>query len=129
SGIEVKEFSRVTIKLISTDPKAKLFIETYESTHNFMQIGSSDKESEIMQGGNSEKMLVPGHYVFKIHSHGKKFKSYYSVNSAHFSSESLLNLKEYLDNMLKGLAYDLIRKKHGMIGYLPDINPTLGQIY
>jgi hypothetical protein len=129
SGIEVNEYDKVEIQFYCpTDKNSILKIETYE-TNEEVEIRHSELPITIMNGSNSEHMLVPGHYKFEVLTKNGQYKSFYKVRSKDFSDESLINLRSYLENMLKGLSYDLIKQKLGMASPVPDLNPTLLQLF
>lgn len=129
SGINVSEYAKVQIRLSSPhDPNATLKVETYQ-TEEVIEIRQSDGDVTIMAGENTEHMLVPGQYPFETCFNGTKYFSYYNVFSKSFSSESLLNLRQYLEKLLKGLSYDLVKQRLGMATPVSDINPTLLQLF
>jgi Domain of unknown function (DUF2357) len=129
SGIEVSEYDRVEVQFNSPfDKNSVLKIETYESNEE-LELRHSEQPITVMNGYNSEHMLVPGHYRIELLTNNKKILSYYKVRSKDFSDESLMNLRSYLENMLKGLSYDLIKQKLGMASPVTDFNPTLLQLF
>jgi hypothetical protein len=129
SGIEVSEYAHVQVRVEAAfDPHTTLKIESFEK-ENILEIKEFDQDVTIMAGQNTEHMLVPGHYPFEVLYQGKKFYSYYTVLSKDFSSESLLNLRQYLEMILKGLSYDLMKQRLGMATPVSNINPSLLQLF
>ncbi len=129
SGIEVNEYDKVDITFSSPyDEKALLKMETYVN-EDIMEIKPSPIPVTIMGGTNAEHMLVPGHYQFEISTPSQRYFSYYYVKSKDFNDEALLNLRKYLENLLEGLSYDLIKQRLGMANPIPDISPSLLQLF
>lgn len=129
SEIEVKEYDKVDIIFTCPfDEDALLRIETYNS-EDVLEIKSGNESVTIMGGTNTEHMLVPGHYQFEIITKHQNYFSYYCVKSKDFSDESLFNLRQYLENLLNGLSYDLIKQRLGMATPSSDLNPTLLQLF
>ncbi|MGE7879841.1 hypothetical protein [Peribacillus muralis] len=129
SGIEVSEYTKVEVQLVCpNDTEAILKIETYE-TGEILELHHSLKGTTIMGGTNSEHMLVPDKYRFEIITKEKQYVSYYIVSSKDFSEQSLLNLRQYLENLLNGLSYDLVKQKSGMAIPISNMNPTLLQLF
>ncbi|MBD7985952.1 DUF2357 domain-containing protein [Sporosarcina sp. Sa2YVA2] len=129
SGIEVTEYAKVDVQLVyPSDNNAILKIETCESNDE-LNLKPLDVATTIMSGANTEYMLVPGHYRFEVITSKSHFVSYYTVRSKDFSDESLLNLRLYLESLLQGLSYDIIRQKLGMATPIVDFNPTLLQLF
>lgn len=129
SGVEVTEYAKVDVKFdCPHDKNAILKIETYESNDELV-LKHSDPSTTIMGGTNSEYMLVPGHYRFEVITNESNYAAYYTVRSKDFSDEALLNLRLYLENILKGLSYDLVKQKLGMASPVSDLSPTLLQLF
>lgn len=129
SGIEVGEYVKVQVRLHSpSDPNAKLRIESYLSEEE-IEISESDGDVTIMAGENSADMLVPGQYPIQVHCNDRIFYSFYNITSNNFSNEALLNLRQYLENILNGLSYDLVKQRMGMAAVVPELNPTLLQLF
>lgn len=124
SGIEIGEFSKVTIKLVSEeeDTKIKLQLRANEKP---VVISANSGEITILSGGNNEEMLVPGQYLFEVLTPRKSYKAFYNIVSSQFSSEDLLNLKKYLDHMVKGLIYELNKRKYGSLTLKGTIQGSL----
>lgn len=129
SGITVAEYARVQVRLSCPHyPNAILRIETSDSD-NSLEIKASDGVVTIMSGENTEHMLVPDNYTFEVRLNEERYYSYYSVRSKDFSNESLLNLRQYLETLLQGLSYDLIKQRLGMASPVSDMNPSLLQLF
>ncbi|HJV16402.1 MAG TPA: DUF2357 domain-containing protein [Bacillales bacterium] len=129
SEIKVNEYDRVDITFhCPHDEDAILRIETFDN-EEVIEIKPSDSPMMIMNGNNTEHMLVPGHYQFEVITKDKRYCSYYYVKSKDFSDESLINLRLYLEKLLNGLSYDLIKQRLGMATPISEINPTLLQLF
>lgn len=129
SGVEVNEFTKVAVKLISSDSNAKVIIDSCKEEGNPREEIPVDEEVIIMPGSNTEGMLVPGQHIIEIHSHGEIGYAYYTVKSTIFTDETLLSLRKYLDEMLSGLSYDLLKEKMGMQLPHNSTNSTLFQTF
>lgn len=130
SGIEVGEYVKVLVKVVSPDNNTPvtLKIETCGS-EEVMEVTNSDGDLILMSGENSDHMLVPGLYPFEVTMGDNKYYSYYKVLSKDFSNDSLLNLRKYLERLLKGLSYDLVKQRLGMAIPVSDMNPSLLQLF
>ncbi|TYS57327.1 hypothetical protein FZC74_16685 [Sutcliffiella horikoshii] len=128
SGVEVNEYDRVEITFTSSNTDDLLRMESYNSEEVTI-IQSSITPVTIMGGNNSEHMLVPGYYQFEVITKTNRYFSYYYVKSKDFSDESLINLRRYLENLLNGLSYDLIKQRLGMATPISDLSPTLLQSF
>ncbi|WP_153721819.1 hypothetical protein [Sporosarcina cascadiensis] len=129
SGISITEYQKVDVKLICPeDQEAILNIQTSESDE-VIKINPDSNSTNIMSGGSSEYMLVPGHYRFEVLSKKKKFNAYYTIRANNFSDEALLNLRQYAESLLKGLSQDLIRQRSGMVKNDVDFNPGLMMLF
>lgn len=129
SGVEVNEFQKVHLKFTCKgDANATLLIETYNS-EDIEELKPSENEVEIMNGENAEYMLVPGNHRIEVFYLGKQYFSYFTIQSKHFSNQALVNLRIYLEKMLKGLSHDLVKQKFGMATPLSDKSLTLLQLF
>ncbi|PAD20173.1 DUF2357 domain-containing protein [Terribacillus saccharophilus] len=129
SGIEVNEYTKVDVRLSCPfDDDAKLVIDSCFSEDS-IEIIESQGNVTIMSGENSPNMLVPGDYSIELSCKGVTYYSYYRVSSKVFSDVGLFNLRTYLENMLKGLSYDLVKQRRGMLSAIPEMNPTLLQVF
>ncbi|MEC2076111.1 hypothetical protein [Metabacillus fastidiosus] len=127
SNIIIDEYQKCRVRFESNDPNACLEIETYEEEIPIQL--KPREEVVIMKGGNTDDMLVPGHYPFKITSNNHIYEGFYTIKSKHFSNESLLNLRIYLEKMLRGLSYDLMRQRSGTFKNTIDLSPSIIQVY
>src|SRR5690625_7432 len=113
SGVEIKEFENIKVELKSEDNDAFVKIQL-DADKNPTTIFANSGEIELLEGGNTENMLVPDYYLFEIRSSTQNYSAFFKITSQHFPSEELLNLKEYLNKLIRGLIYDLNHKKYGL---------------
>ncbi|MDY0943636.1 hypothetical protein [Priestia megaterium] len=124
SGVELSEYSRVEVKLqtpLSLD--AVLRIESCE-TEELLELKSNSGKITIMHG-NSQQMLVPGEYPFEVIVGKEKYQGYYVIKSNHFSDQPLINLRKYLEKLLRGLSSELIKHHLGVSQPSTGTNYTL----
>src|SRR5690625_3073718 len=124
SGVEIKEFENIKVELKSEDNDAFVKIQL-DADKNPTTIFANSGEIELLEGGNTENMLVPDYYLFEIRSSTQNYSAFFKITSQHFPSEELLNLKEYLNKLIRGLIYDLNHKKYGLF---PEEGLTIGSL-
>lgn len=124
SGVEIKEFENIKVELKSEDNDAFVKIQL-DADKNPTTIFANSGEIELLEGGNTESMLVPDYYLFEIRSSTQNYSAFFKITSQHFPSEELLNLKEYLNKLIRGLIYDLNQKKYGLS---PEEGLTIGSL-
>lgn len=124
SGVEIKEFENIKVELKSEDNDAFVKIQL-DADKNPTTIFANSGEIELLEGGNTESMLVPDYYLFEIRSSTQNYSAFFKITSQHFPSEELLNLKEYLNKLIRGLIYDLNHKKYGLS---PEEGLTIGSL-
>lgn len=124
SGIELKEFNKVKVELLSEDKNAFLQIQL-TSDERPKIIPANSGEVKLLRGGNKNHMLVPGEYLMKVKSFNTYYKAFFTITSQYFSRYELLNLKRYLNKMIRGLIYDLNEKRYG---FSTETGMTVGSL-
>lgn len=105
------EYHKVIVKFLSNDPLAYLEIEGCKSDEfNILKPGD---EVVISTGGDTCDMLVPGYYSIKIKSDNIIYEGYYRVTTPSLEWDDLINIKETLENVVRGLSYDIYAKRCG----------------
>lgn len=123
SGVQIEEFYGISVHFVSDDPNSRLYVERL----------AQDGEEEILPGeikelmpeGDSEEMIVPGEYLIRLKTNEGKYESFYEISPKHYSESALRNLRNHLEKMLKGLTYQLKKRKSGLytgqVEHLPSV--------
>ncbi|MBD8115017.1 DUF2357 domain-containing protein [Priestia megaterium] len=127
SEVIIDEYHEFKVRFECKDPLSVLEIEHYEGID--LLIVKPGDEINLMKGGNTEDMFVPGHYPFKVTTRTNIYEGFYTIKSKHFSNDSLLNLRIYLEKMLRGLSYDLMRQRSGTFTNTMNLSPSIVQVY
>lgn len=125
--VEVKEYQPVNVWFEHPDPNAFMLIESYEEDLEIrVQVG---ERLNIIKEGDSEDMLVPGEYPFKIVASSESYEAFYRIKPKNLTSEVMLNLRLYLERKIQGLSYNIMRERSGL--YLKGISMsnTIFHIY
>lgn len=120
---EFKEYDKVKIDFYCDDKSVTLKIEShYNLNLNYSQIEKDDTNDTIDEnmlilksgdsillspGGDSEDMLVPGKYSLKVLKNNICFEGFYSIIPNTLDWQAIINIKNYLEGTVKGLAYNI----------------------
>lgn len=108
--IEFTEHTRVEITLVSNDSNAVLEIESYNGEDIITaKVGESIVVSPGMEQDN---MLVPGEYSITIRTKDQIYEGMYKVAPSSIEEESLVNIRKYLEKIIKGLSYNIYTEKN-----------------
>ena len=112
-----KEYDKVDLLFFSSNPNTILKVESFIS-ENPVTLKCGDILS-LSPGGDSDNMLVPGFYDISILHNTKEFKGLYSIEPNSINYDSLLTMRETLDNICKGLSLNLYYERNS-IEYMPS---------
>lgn len=116
-----------SIKLNSDDVNSFIEIAAYDS-EEIIILKPDGSEYELSTGGETENMIVPGYYEIKIHTLSKTFEGLYRVAPSTLSWVGLMKIRDYLEDILEGLSYNLYWKKLGKQGEA-IINNSFTEMY
>lgn len=97
----------------------KLYLES-EREDDYVKIECFDDEelktlynnqSIIVSVKEEEHMLVPGYYPIVIKVNNKIYNRLYKINPSSIDWEGLVKIREYLESIMKGLAYNLYKER------------------
>ncbi|KGN02643.1 hypothetical protein Z969_03910 [Clostridium novyi A str. 4570] len=116
---EFAEYTEVKVGLNSSDPNAIIEIESYKDDiliHN-------GEEKKICCKEDNEMMLVPGCYPITIKIQNRIYQGTYKIKPSSIEWEYLLNIREYLERVVRGLSYNIYieRKNLGNLNKDKDI--------
>lgn len=111
-----KEYDKVDLLFFSSNSNIILKVESFTS-ENPITLKSGETLS-LSPGGDSDNMLVPGFYDISILNDTTEFKSLYSIEPSSINYDSLLTMRETLDNICKGLSLNIYYERSG-IEYIP----------
>lgn len=100
-----KEYDKVEICFESTVPNSILKVESF-SDENIVEL-TNGQSVYLSPGGDSDKMFPPGYYSLELIVNSKTYKGLYSIQPNSIAYESLLNIKETLNEICKGLSTDI----------------------
>lgn len=114
---EFKEYDKVEVEFFSTDKDILFKVESHynhissEYIEECIVTLKSGESIILSPGGDSADMLVPGEYSIQIYKQNYCFEGFFSVIPNSIDWESMLNIRNYLENMVKGLAYNIYLEK------------------
>lgn len=111
SGVVISEFFGISVEFICEDPDAVAIIETLNDER--VEIIKSGEKKIIMSSGDSEDMLVPDEYLIKVESQYGNFESIYEIDQKKYSVNFVKNLRSCLEDLLKGLTFQIEKRKSG----------------
>jgi len=106
------EYDTVEIGLISDNPNAVLKTELYDTDEVFSIRAGENKK--ISKGGETEGMLVPGTCSFTVEVEDRRYTGFYCIKPKNLSWNSLLNLREQIEQLVRGISYNLQGKRLGL---------------
>lgn len=117
----IKEYDRVELELISDTSTDILEIECYASSISLNNLDEDElvttiKVGEkvlISPGSDSEDMLVPGDYVFRIKHNNFYYNGTYRINPSTAHWKSILTMREKLEELVYGLSYNIYLERKG----------------
>lgn len=112
-----KEYDKVDLLFFSSNPSTILKVESFTS-ENPVTLKCGEILS-LSPGGDSDNMLVPGFYDISIIHDTIKFKGLYCIEPNSINYDSLLTMRETLDDICKGLSLNLYYERSG-IEYIPN---------
>lgn len=111
SGVIISEFFGISVEFICDDPDAIASIETLNDAR--IEIVKPGDRKVIMNSGDSEDMLVPDEYLIKVESRYGNFESIYEIDQKKYSINFVKNLRICLEDLLKGLTFQIEKRKSG----------------
>lgn len=127
TGISFSEYDAVEIGLTSEDPNAVLKTEIYD-TDEIISIKAGENK-KISAGGETKGMLVPGEYFFSVQSKGKTYNGKYKITPKNLSWNALLNLREQIEQLVRGISYNLQENRLGVNVDGLKIDPSILDAY
>ncbi|TQO58126.1 DUF2357 domain-containing protein [Paraclostridium bifermentans] len=117
----IKEYDRVELELISDTPTDILEIECYASDislnnsdeDELVTIIKAGEKALISSGCDSEDMLVPGDYVFRVKHNNFYYDGTYRIKPSTANWESILTMREKLEELVYGLSYNIYLERKG----------------
>ena len=122
SGVVIQEYFGFDISFESDDPDARLYVE--KLVDDGEETILPGQTVSIMPPGNSEEMIVPGEYLLRMTTRSGTFEAFYTVVSKNYSTDAIRNMRFHLEKLLKGLTYQLERKRFGIYTSNIDLPPT-----
>lgn len=122
SEVIIKEYFGIDITFECDDPDARLYVEKLLDDGEVTILPG--QTVPIMPSGNSEDMIVPGEYLLRMTTKNEVYEGFYSVVPKNYSDESIRNLRVHLETVLKGLTYQLDKKRSGVYSSDMDLPPT-----
>lgn len=122
---EFKEYAKVCIYFDNTNEDAVLEVESYYSDNlNGYGYDIDDYNDEywfkellpgdtitLSPGGDDNAMLVPGTYTLVFKQNGYKVETTYSILPHNMENEYIYNMRDYLENTISGLSYNIYQEK------------------
>ena len=112
------EYQKVKLKFVSDNKNDYIELESYnnkefdfyKNDYGTIRLTPED-EVEISSGGDNEDMLVPGEYYIKVFKDGKTYESMYEVIPSNSDSSSVEYMRNYLEETLNGLSYNIYKER------------------
>lgn len=122
SIFEFKEFARIELSFFSNDDSVTLKIESHFISNENYAIKEHDTDENMLSlkpgdsiilspGGDSDDMFVPGEYSLQIVKNNICFEGVYNVVPNSLDWISIINIRKYLENTVKGLAHNIYLEK------------------
>lgn len=122
---EFKEYDKFEMKFICNDENVFMKIESYYNqsinqvnddsnkydVDNNMVVIKPGETIELSPGGYSENILVPGNYSIQIYRDKECFNGFFCVSPHSLSWNAITNIKQYLEEKVKGLSYNIYMQK------------------
>ena len=116
------EYDIVELEFFSNNPQDELIIECYCEENGAIKKLKSGESSIISAGGDRDNMLVPGTYDIKIMRGNYIYKGYYFIKSSNTTWDSLIYMRNYIENYVRGLSYDIYSQQNGKSNYRPNVD-------
>lgn len=112
-----KEYDKVDLLFSSNNKEIYIKVESF--TSETLSIIESDEILSLSPGGDRDEMLVPGSYEISIVHKNIEIKGLYLIEPNSINYQSLLKMRETIDNICKGLSLNLYYERSG-IEYIPN---------
>lgn len=116
---EFKEYDRIEFGFSCDDSTVSLRIESHFTEHQYGIYDSDDnmltlkpgEKITLSPGGDSDEMFVPGAYSIQILKDSHCYEGFYNIIPNTLDWQSIINIKEYLESTVKGLAHNIYLEK------------------
>lgn len=109
--IEFTEHTKVEIGLISDDTSAIMEVESYNNEEITKVIPG--EKILLSPGEEKDNMLVPGYYSILVRTSDFIYRGLYKVRPSSIEWQALLNIRNYLEKIVKGLSYNIYAERSG----------------
>lgn len=114
------EYDIVELEFFSDNIQDELHIECYcEENEGIKKLKSGDKVF-ISTGGDEE--LVPGRYDVSLIRGNNKYYGFYFIKSSNTTWDSLIYMRNYIENYVRGLSYDIYSQRNNKSNYIPNVD-------
>lgn len=114
------EYDIVELEFFSDNIQDELHIECYcEENEGIKKLKSGDKVF-ISTGGDEE--LVPGRYDVSLIRGNNKYYGFYFKKSSNTTWDSLIYMRNYIENYVRGLSYDIYSQRNNKSNYIPNVD-------
>lgn len=131
SMFEFKEYDKTEVEFQSSDNDVIFKVESHYNPISSEHVDESivtlkSGESIILSpGGDSADMLVPGKYSIQIYKQNDCFDGYFCVIPNSIDWEAMLNIRDYLESTVKGLAHNIYLDKKATKSNENNINQKI----
>lgn len=130
------EYDRVKIEFLSNNIDDRLEIECYCGIDErgiykdeFIKELKPGDATIVSPGGDIDDMLVPGSYEIKIKRDNIYYSGLYTINPSTATWDSLINMRSYVEEAVKGLSYNIYMERRGKSDSTYDMNHTFMEKY
>jgi hypothetical protein len=127
TSIQIAEYYSVEVWIECEYKEAILEIERVE-TEELLRIPVGEKRM-ICSEGDSDDMIVPGDYSFRITTSTHIYEGLYRVSPKNMTWDNMAHLRAYLERFLTGLSYQLMKRSSGQYMDEQGHYPVALQIY
>lgn len=119
------EYDIVELEFFSENLQDELRIECYceegEENEGIKKLKSGEK-AFISTGGDRDSMLVPGRYDVSLIRGNDKYYGFYFIKSSNTTWDSLIYMRNYIENYVRGLSYDIYSQRNNKSNYIPNVD-------
>lgn len=106
--VQCAEYCRIDISLYSDDDNAYLKVYSIDDIRGAEDIIiPNNQKKTICNFENHKNKLVPGYYCYKLYLSDREINGIYFIKPSSVSWEGLINLREFLNSYLSGLAMNI----------------------
>ncbi|WIV19783.1 DUF2357 domain-containing protein [Paenibacillus polygoni] len=110
-SVEINEYQAIRIRFESESTSDRLYVDRFDSDD--ILILEPGSEEELVQIRDIDHMPAPGHYMVRLETTQGTYHGMYTIRGSNFDEDRLFFLRNYLEQKVSGLSYDLVTRRFG----------------